>query len=341
MKTSFNADWIVRPNVSIFTQLNADADESETITLPHDAMLDLPRDPSIGPSTGYFSGGSVAYTKQFDVPDEWRDKRVSVEFQGVYRDATVFVNGAYLGQRPSGHSPFRIALDPALRYGETNEIRVEARAHEDARWYSGLGIYRDTVLTVSGLLHLKADGIQVTTPDVDDERAVVEVSTTLLNEGVNTRTVRVAIDIVDAEGQTVASGSSPVTLAPGETATAHQRLYVSTPRLWELDSPTSTPRRSRSRTATKLSTKTPCDSAYGRSDWIRRTGCASTARPSSSVAPACTMTTGFSALSRSTAQKSVESSCSKRPVSTRSGLRTPPQSCGAGRLRPAGDAGRR
>ena len=62
MKTSFNADWIVRPNVSIFTQLNADADESEAITLPHDAMLDLPRAPEHGPSTGYFAGGSVAYT---------------------------------------------------------------------------------------------------------------------------------------------------------------------------------------------------------------------------------------------------------------------------------------
>lgn len=237
MKTSFNADWIVRPNVSIFTQLNADADESEAITLPHDAMLDLPRAPEHGPSTGYFAGGSVAYTKRFDVPGEWRDKRVSVEFQGVYRDATVFVNGAYLGQRPYGYSPFRIALDPALRYGETNEIRVEARAHSDSRWYSGLGIYRDTVLTVSDLLHLTADGIRIATPDVDAERAVVEVSATLTNEGVNTRTVRVAIDIVDGDGRIVAVGSSPATLTPGETATARQRLYVPAPRLWDLDSP--------------------------------------------------------------------------------------------------------
>lgn len=237
MKTSFNTGWIVQPNVSIFAQLNADANEAKAVTLPHDAMLDLPRDPAYGPSTGYFSGGSVAYTKQFDVPDEWRNKRVSVEFQGVYRDATVFVNGTYLGQRPYGYSPFRIALDPALRYGETNEIRVEARAHDDSRWYSGLGIYRDTVLTVSDLLHLKADGIRIATPDVDDERAVVEVSTTLLNEDLSTRTVRVAIDIVDADGRTVATGSSPATLTAGETATTHQRLYVVSPRLWELDSP--------------------------------------------------------------------------------------------------------
>ena len=237
MKTSFNTGWIVRPNVSIFAQLNADADEATTVTLPHDAMLDLPRDPAYGPSTGYFSGGSVAYTKDFDVPDEWRHKRVSVEFQGVYRDAAVFVNGAYLGQRPYGYSPFRIALDPALLYGETNEIRVEARAHDDSRWYSGLGIYRDTVLTVSDLLHLKADSLRIATPDVDDERAVVEVSTTLLNEGVSTRTVRVAIDIVNSDGSTVATGSSPATLTPGEAATARQRLYVPAPRLWELDSP--------------------------------------------------------------------------------------------------------
>src|SRR4051812_34704303 len=87
------------------------------ITAPHTVVVDLA-------AVSY--GGSVLVN--------WRDKRIAVEFQGVYRDAMVFVNGAYAGQRRNGYTPFRVPLDAHLRYGETNTIRVEARAHQDSRW---------------------------------------------------------------------------------------------------------------------------------------------------------------------------------------------------------------
>ena len=99
---------------------------------------------SEGPSTGYFPSGCVEYSKTLRVPQDWREKRVSIEFQGVYRDAMVFVNSMYARQRRNGYVPFRVPLDPYLRYGDANTIRVEARSHQDSRWYSGLGIYRDT-----------------------------------------------------------------------------------------------------------------------------------------------------------------------------------------------------
>jgi beta-galactosidase len=97
------------------------------------------------------------------VPAEWRNKRVSIVFEGVYRDAMVFVNGAFAAQRPYGYSAFTVSIDPFLRYGETNTIRVDARVHDDSRWYSGGGIYRDTHLHVADLVHLATGGVVVTT----------------------------------------------------------------------------------------------------------------------------------------------------------------------------------
>ena len=136
-RSSFNHGWTVRPKVSIFAELNDDPDDRRSVTLPHDAMLALERSPEFGQGPGYFPGGAVEYRKTFDVPEEWRARRVTLQLQGVYRDAVVRVNGAFAAQRPNGYSVFSVPLDPFLRYGAENSVVVEARAHQDSRWYSG------------------------------------------------------------------------------------------------------------------------------------------------------------------------------------------------------------
>ncbi len=238
-RNSFNAGWTVRPKVNIFSQLNDAPDSRVPVTLPHDAMLMLPRaaEHTGGPQSGYFPGGAVEYSKTFTVPDEWRERAVSLEFQGVYRDAMVYVNGTFAAQRPNGYTVFNVRLDPYLRYGEENTIIVEARVHQDSRWYSGLGIHRDTVLSVTGLAHLPATGARVTTPDVDGERAVVEVATPVENEGRSTRTFAVHTRLVDATGEEAASAASPITLKGGESGVVRQRLYIRQPELWSVERP--------------------------------------------------------------------------------------------------------
>jgi len=238
-RTSFNAGWRVKPKVAGFFDIVGARDAGTAVTLPHDAMISLHRSAtqSEGPSTGYFPGGAVEYAKTLDVPQDWRDMRVSVEFQGVYRDAIVFVNDAYAGQRRNGYSVFRVPLDPYLRYGEVNAIRGEARTHQDSRWYSGLGIYRDTVLVVTPLAHIAADGVRVTTPDVDDERAVVEIATTVQNEDVNTRALTLKTELRDPGGATVASDRTPITVRPGASTVLRQRLYLRNPERWSVNTP--------------------------------------------------------------------------------------------------------
>ena len=236
---SFNDGWAVRPKTSIFAELQGAVSDQRTVTLPHDALFEVDRsaDSGEGSPSGYFPGGAFEYWKSFDVPESYRGKRVTLELQGVYRDAMVYVNGDFAAQRPFGYSTFFVPLDAFLRYGESNTIRVDARAHQDSRWYTGAGIHRDTRLHVTDLVHIEPTGLRVTTPDVDDERAAVQVAVTVRNESIASETITVACSVVDANGATVASDTAPVTLRAGEAAVVRQRMFVVSPRRWSVEDP--------------------------------------------------------------------------------------------------------
>jgi beta-galactosidase len=237
IRTSFNDGWEFRPKVNPFAELAGTAGAFRPATLPHDAMIGQERAATANPAGAYFPGGAYEYRKTFFVPEADRGRRVLVEFEGVYRDAMVYVNGAFAGQRPYGYSQFRVDAGPLLRYGADNEIQVEVRAHQDSRWYTGAGIYRDTWLLTGGPVHLAPEGIRVTTPDVDHERAVVEVAVTVDNDSRLLRTADLAVELRDGTGAVVAGGTAPVTVLPGEPATTRHRLYVTGPSLWGPDTP--------------------------------------------------------------------------------------------------------
>ncbi|MBL7493814.1 DUF4982 domain-containing protein [Frankia sp. AgB1.9] len=241
IRRSFNEGWLFRPKADAFLDILGRADAPwEPVTLPHDAMVAQERDGSDATSSqrGYFPAGAYEYRKTFFVPESYRDQRVLVEFEGVYRYARVFVNGDFAGWCANGYTNFHVQLDRFLRYGADNEIRVEARSQEDTRWYSGGGIYRNVKLIVGGLVHVAADGVRITTPEIDAELAVVSVATEIRNVSAAGRTVEVTTEIVDADGAVVARSVAPVTVHAGEPAVLRQRLAVTRPRLWDVDSPT-------------------------------------------------------------------------------------------------------
>ena len=127
-KILLNDDWTVRRKISGFVDLMGGA-ASKKVTLPHDAMIEFDRsaDASGGASSGFFPGGEVEYTKSFHVPLAWREQRVTIEFDGVYRDAMVYVNDEFAGQWRYGYSVFRVSLDAHLRYfTRTQAARGEA-----------------------------------------------------------------------------------------------------------------------------------------------------------------------------------------------------------------------
>lgn len=243
IRTSFNDNWQTRRKVNPFAELSGPVAPFTSVTLPHDAMIGQDRIPPDGETTmeggagAFYPGGVFEYRKNFFVPEDLRGKRILIAFEGIYRDATVHINGDYAGQRPYGYSHFTVDIDPYLRYGQHNEIRVEARAHQDSRWYTGAGIYRDTWMLVGGLTRIAPDGIRVTTLDVDAGQAVVEVETRLHNDSIAIRTLNLATQLTDTDAETVTEDTVNVTLLPGQETTARQRLYVRDARLWGPDSP--------------------------------------------------------------------------------------------------------
>jgi len=238
IRTPFMDGWAVGPKLGAFEGLDG-ASPPRPVALPHDAIRDLPRsaDSDQGVHAGYHPGGVFEYVKVFHAPEEWRHKTVIVEFEGVYRDATVFLNGDFIAHEPNGYAAFAVTLDAFLLFGQENRLTVEARAHKDSRWYTGAGIYRPVHLSIVDPVHIALDGVRVTTPDIDEDRAVIEVETTIENGTRHTRTTRLSWSIVDDSGAEVATNSAPVTVLPGERATARARLAVDDPRLWHPDSP--------------------------------------------------------------------------------------------------------
>jgi beta-galactosidase len=239
-RLDFNRSWSYRSRLTAFQELaGAAGDEWTDVTLPHDAIISTLRRPDVerGEASGYFAGGSFEYRKRFLVPDEARGDQMFLEFDGVYRDAMIYVNDSLAGQHAFGYSRFVVRIDPYLRFGAENEIRVECRAHLDSRWYAGAGIHRDVHLIQKPAVHIAIDGVRVITPAIENDLAVVEVAVNVQNSGTFTSTLRLNAAIVDGDGVAVAKGSSPVTLLPSQAGIVRQRLCVTDPTLWSVEVP--------------------------------------------------------------------------------------------------------
>lgn len=236
-RTPFTTGWQTRPHANSFAEMHGAAAPWQPVALPHDAALGRARDAAHGAGAGYVPGGVYEYRTTLPAPEEYRDRRVLLDFEGVYRTAMVYVNGALAGHWATGYTGFVVDLDDHLRYGQDNEIRVVCRAHQDSRWYSGAGIHRPVHLVVGALTDLALDGVRVTTEDVDGGYAVVQVATTVEHDGRGLRTLDVVTELTDDAGSVVATATSPVTVLPGEPAVVRQRLLLRDPALWSPERP--------------------------------------------------------------------------------------------------------
>lgn len=238
IRAPFFDGWSVGPQRGAFE--SADATPRSEVTVPHDAVRDAPRTASSdqGVHTGYVDGGSFEYTKTFDVPQEWAERSVLIEFEGVYRDAAVALNGDFVLHHRSGYTGFVVELDPFLRFGQKNTLTVQARADRDSRWYSGAGIYRPVHLIVTEPVRIAVRGTTVLTPEIDTDAALIALATPVENRTRHARRTRVQWQIIDAAGDVVAQDDVPLTVPAGESATARARLRLVGPRRWSVEDPT-------------------------------------------------------------------------------------------------------
>ncbi|WP_138750763.1 glycoside hydrolase family 2 TIM barrel-domain containing protein [Paenibacillus sinopodophylli] len=239
LKQSFNEKWVFSKGTINFSASNSD--QEIEVTLPHDAMVLEERNKNCDNqhNTGYFPGGNYTYKKNWYAPKEYEDKNIVLEFEGVYMNAMVYINGDFAGKCPFGYSNFYVKANRFLKWDADNEIKVLVKngAEPSSRWYTGSGIYRNVNIMIGELLHIKEDGVRISTPDIADDQAIVEISTVLEYDGRNTQRAYLYTEIQDAAGNIVASDMVPVTVFSRDSVTVRHRMSVQAPKLWSVEEP--------------------------------------------------------------------------------------------------------
>lgn len=209
--------------------------------LPHDWSIEGTIDPQnpTGGSGGFFPAGVGWYRRTFTAPEAWRAKRISVEFEGIYMNATVYLNGHDLGTHPYGYSTFSHDLTPHLNPGGTNvlAIRVDQSKQPNSRWYSGSGIYRHVWLDITEPVHVSRWGVSLTTPEVQPARAKVRVATQLTNDSDRPAMVTLRTILYAPSGAAAGQSSSQAVVQPAEAIEVTREIAVDAPALWSPDSP--------------------------------------------------------------------------------------------------------
>jgi beta-galactosidase len=212
------------------------------IDLPHDFSIEgaFAQDAPSGGSGGYLLTGIVWYRKSFRLPESDRDRIVTLEFDGVYQNSEVWINGHSLGLRPYGYVPFAYELTPHLNFGGENvvAVRVDNSKQPNCRWYSGSGIYRHTWLLTTERLRVGYWGTFVTTPQVSAESAAIEVKTMIVNGRNAPSHCMLTTEILDKDGHVVQTLESSQVIGGGANFELVQRLGVVRPSLWSPDHPT-------------------------------------------------------------------------------------------------------
>jgi len=209
------------------------------VDLPHDWSIEgTPQQDAPGRGTmGYFPTGIGWYRKAFRTPAGPR-REAWLEFDGVYMNSDVWINGHKLGTRPYGYISFAYDITPYVTSGvNVVAVRVDNSRQPSARWYTGSGIYRHVWLTLADPLHVGHWGTYVTTPHADSASADVAVRTRVENDYPAARTGVLRSVVLDPAGREVARAETTFALAARDSADVEQTLRVTTPQLWSVETP--------------------------------------------------------------------------------------------------------
>jgi beta-galactosidase len=243
---SFDAGWRFAKGDAVGADRTDFPDDGwRKLDLPHDWSIEGPYDehaPTGGPG-GYLPTGVGWYRKHFQVPANWQGRVVEIQFDGVYMNSEVWLNGHSLGRWPYGYSTFRYNLSPWLHYGsEPNvlAVRVDNSQQPNSRWYSGSGIYRHVWIRAADPLRIVTDGVTITTPEATSERGTAQIRVSLRNDRPQSQRVSVHSTLLDTAGNAVTGASSATVELEVPAATEAESeavIHVQQPRLWSPDSP--------------------------------------------------------------------------------------------------------
>jgi beta-galactosidase len=218
------------------------------VNIPHDWAIELPLDPkgdkelcehgfrAIGPKHPENSVGW--YRRKFMIPKTDLGRRIAIEFDGVFRDSIVWLNGHRLGRNESGYTPFRHDVSDLLEYGGSNVLVVRVDTTDwEGWWYEGAGIYRHVWLVKTDPIHIAPNGTFVTSTIAKDS-AIVTIQTNVANDEDEDAVVDLISNVEDAKGRVVATATSKrVRRGAGKSKEITQRVQIRRPMLWSCDVP--------------------------------------------------------------------------------------------------------
>ncbi len=241
-KVDFTQDWkFYLGDDSLAYNQQYDDSGWRILDLPHDWSIeaDFSLDNPATPGGGALPGGIGWYRKEFTVDKSNIDKDIYIDFDGVYWNSKVWINGHLLGERPNGYVSFRYDLTPYLKAGEKNiiAVRVDNSQQPNSRWYTGSGIYRNVWLVAVNPVHIDHWGTFVTTPSVSDKEAEIKIVTKVSNTENTAQEVKVYSILVDATGKEVAKTDGIINITSKGTAEIEQQLTTDNPTLWSVENP--------------------------------------------------------------------------------------------------------
>jgi len=257
---NFNSDWKFHLGEVPGFMVPDFVDKSwRTLELPHDWSIegDFDQANPAGESGGFLPNGIGCYRKSFKLPGSLKGKRISIRFDGVYMNSTVYLNGIYLGNRPYGFSTFEYDLTPNLKYGDQENIiavKVDHSLQPGCRWYTGSGINRNVFLLVKPQQHFKSNGLFFRTESLTAGRAKLKIDYTVISHNYPesqtiafqplpgdikriVKTFRIISSLIDREGVVKASAETTKMLSDYITLDGSINMEVENPKLWSDSSP--------------------------------------------------------------------------------------------------------
>ncbi len=241
--TSFNSEWkfyLGDAHGAFDPSFN---DESwRSLDLPHDWSIELPFDSTspAGTGGGALRGGIGWYRKTFTLPLTSKGKNSFIDFDGVYMNSEVWINGHSLGVRPNGYISFRYDLTPYLKFGSEKNVivvKVDNSKQPNSRWYSGSGIYRNVWLVITSDVFVDHWGTYINTPQVNEQSATVDLKINVNNTSTANRNITVKTSVYDEANKQVATASSAVDANSNAVTEIVQHTKIGNPHLWSIDHP--------------------------------------------------------------------------------------------------------
>jgi beta-galactosidase len=244
---NFDADWLFfRGDTTGAESLSFVDSKWRCLDLPHDwSVEDLPGKETPFDSTavsgldgGYLVGGTGWYRKTFLLPGDLSDKHFLLQFDGIYMNADVWLNGTHLGNHPYGYTSFRYDITPFLMPGRQNVLSVRVRNEgHNSRWYTGSGIYRHVHISVYNPFHLDPWWVSVTSSEQGVDYAAINILANTFNESAGDYELKLVSRILDKTGKEVGAGETGRITGSGSNNRFYNNITVPSPELWSPDSP--------------------------------------------------------------------------------------------------------